>query len=178
MLSGNMMPSDASLKLADALIEDCKQMENSDEYSPRLFDKAAWLINNIKTLAQNDYCKKSHLGFVAYAPIAYNIFKEKKVTWELKKAEEKVAARTSGFVGNIGDKIAFDVAEMKLVTTWENDWGHLTYLYRFTDASGNVLIWHTTKHMTDDCKRVTTKVKNHNVRDGVKQTVITNCKAV
>lgn len=177
-LSSNIMPSNIALKQADALIEDCKQIENSDEYPPFLSDKAAWLIHNIKTLALNDCCKESHLGFVAYAPIAYGTYKAEKVAWELKKAEREIAAQTSGFVGKIGDKITFDVAEMKLMTTWENDWGHTTYLYRFTDTSGNVLIWYASKRMEDGCKRVTAKVRNHNVRDDVKQTIITNCKSV
>lgn len=177
--SNNIAPSDVSLKKAEALIAECKELGNTGDYPPSLSDKAMWLIRNVRTLALNECCKESQLGFVAYAPIAYGIYQAEKTAWLVKEAEHKKVAQTSGFVGEPGDKITFKVAEMKLVSSWPNDYGRTTYLYRFVDADGNVLIWYASKHVGEcNWEHVTAKVKNQNVRDDVRQTIVTNCKAI
>ena len=47
-----------------------------------------------------------------------------------------------------------------------------------TDAQGNVYIWYASRGIeTRDGMTIKGTVKNHNERDGIKQTVLTRCKA-
>ena len=110
--------------------------------------------------------------------------KRRKAEREATKDAERLA---SEYVGQIGKRIDVDVTDMQLVTSWENQWGY-TYLYKFTDINGNVLIWfasgifgYWTKDgewvQHENINKIRATVKEHTERDGVKQTVITRCKA-
>lgn len=138
--------------------------------------KADFLINNIRTLAKTGYCKDTHLGFVAYAPIAYEQYC-KALSEDTEKAKQREeSAKVSEYVGQIGERITVEVAEMKLLTSWESDYGY-TYLYRFVDNAGNVLIWFASRPI-EDAKKIKGTIKSHSERDGVKQTVLTRCSRV
>ena len=93
------------------------------------------------------------------------------------KAEREAAKdaerHTSQYVGEIGERLTIDVAEMSLLTSWEGDWGW-TYLYKIVDVQGNVMIWYASRCI-DDAKKIKATVKNHSERDGVRQTIITRC---
>ena len=72
---------------------------------------------------------------------------------------------------------AFALSSAKLLTSWEGMYG-TTYLYKFTDDQGNVYIWYASRGIeTHDGMTLKGTVKDHNERDGVKQTVLTRCKA-
>lgn len=129
-------------------------------------------------LAKSGYCKRKHIGRLAYIPVAYQRYMDKQAERLAREQENKVQALTSTYVGAIGERMTIDVAKGGFVTSWEGDYGY-TYLYKFEDVSGNVFVWFASSP-ADIKEGVTIKatVKNHNERDGVKQTVVNRCKVV
>lgn len=132
-------------------------------------------LDNIKTLLECGYCKKSHFGFIAYAPLAMERYTKKLEEQKARESMKESERKTSEYIGEIGQRLTVDIAEMALVTSWETQWGW-TYLYKFVDTKGNVLIWFASRCI-EQAKKIKATVKDHTERDGVKQTVITRCTA-
>lgn len=110
-------------------------------------------------------------------PIAYKRHLEKKARDEKRETERLEAAAASSYVGDVGQRITVKMATANLVTSWESTYG-MTFLYKFTDEQGNIYIWYASRGIeTRDGMTLKATVKSHNERDGVKQTVITRCKA-
>lgn len=140
-------------------------------------------------LAKSGYAKIKHIGRLAYMPIAYDRYIERKEREAKRIAEAEAARNSSNYVGEIGKRMEFDIAEMRLLSSWDTQYG-TTYLYKFTTTDGNVLIWFASStfgEWTKDGRRwiafesvskIKATVKDHNERDGVKQTIITRCKKV
>lgn len=134
------------------------------------------LERNGSSLALSGYAKAKHFGRLAYMPLAYERYLEHKAR-DAQREAAKQAEAASQHVGEIGQRITLTAATAKLLTSWEGDYG-MTYLYKFTDAQGNVYIWYASRGIeTRDGMTIKGTVKNHNERDGVKQTVLTRCKA-
>lgn len=130
-------------------------------------------LSNVSQLVHSGYCKYSHFGYIAYAPLAYQQYEEHRERELKREAEKDAERRSSEYVGEIGQRITIDIAEMKLLTSWETQYG-MTYLYKFVDKQGNVLVWFASKTIAD-CSVIKGTVKDHTERDGVKQTVLTRC---
>ena len=113
---------------------------------------------------------RKHLGIMA------SLF----ATWkrEAPKAEvKKVQKELSHYVGDVGQKLTFNVNSFELLTSWDTYYG-VTYLYKMTDEAGNVLIWKSSKWIEDPdaVKMVTGTVKAHAEFNTVQQTELTRCK--
>jgi len=140
-------------------------------------------------LVKSGYAKIKHIGRLAYMPIAYDRYIERKEREAKRNAEAEAARNSSEYVGEIGKRMEFDIAEMRLLSSWDTQFG-TTYLYKFTTTDGNVLIWFASSTFGDWTKdgrrwiafesvsKIKATVKDHNERDGVKQTIITRCKKV
>lgn len=142
-------------------------------------------------LAKSGYAKINHIGRLAYMPIAYARYIERKEREAKRIAEAEAARNSSEYVGEIGKRMEFNIAEMKLLSSWDTQYG-VTYLYKFVTTDGNVLMWFASsifgewkrvgKHQQffqiTDCNQIKATIKSHNERDGVKQTIITRCKKV
>ncbi len=135
-----------------------------------------YLLDNVQMLIRNQYCKENHFGYIAYAPLAYERCEEameRNRKYEQEKAQEQ---KKSGHIGSIGQRLNIDVSDMKLLTSWESEFGY-TYLYKITDTSGNVLVWYASKTMKN-ASRIRATVKAHTDYNGVKQTIVTRCVVV
>lgn len=175
LLKAKEKPTDEEMAFANEVAEEVNLMQRDDSFT-RLNNQRIWFDNSIKPLLKVGYCKSSHIGYIAYAPVAFDHYLEAKAQTEGREALRKKQAETSQFIGIIGKKIEVDVAKMELVTSWENDWGY-TYLYKIVDNNGNVLVWKSSR-CVDPFKKLRGTVKDHNERDGVKQTIVTRCRAV
>ncbi len=157
-------PSEASVAETAEMVKAVSQMDLGEAYM--------WGLDNIKSLIACEYTKINLLGYVAYAPMAYR----KYVAKMKKREEESNKVKGSEYVGTIGQRIDVDVKESVLVTSWENAYG-VTFLYKFLDKDGNVFVWFASRSIDlDTCKRIKGTIKDHNEREGVKQTIITRCK--
>lgn len=126
------------------------------------------------------YMAKKYINMVISVISAYN--KAMNIISERKLKHDK--EMESKHIGTVGEKIEFVLKDVKVLTSWENYFGYYpttTYMYKITDENGNICIWQTTKNVNiENCLKSTTtvkgKVKEHSEYNGVKQTVLTNCK--
>lgn len=148
-----------------------KVIEFFTTYDPEDWDS---FMNNIKNTVTNAYCKPYN-GFVAYAVVAY----EKEVAKIKAKAIKEAENAKTDYVGNIGDRITVNV-EGRVVAGYDTQFGY-TFIYKFTDETGKVYIWKTTKDIELDDNgnmvgEVTGTIKEHNEYNGERQNVLTRCK--
>lgn len=85
------------------------------------------------------------------------------------RAEE---ADKSGWIGTVGERRDFSLV-IRTVIEMEGQYGY-SYLHVMHDDAGNVVIYKGTKELGERGMRVVVKatVKDHDIRDGVKQTKI------
>lgn len=127
-------------------------------------------------LAKSGWAKMHHFGRLAYMPLAYDRYMERKAAEEKKAAAAAAARASSDYVGGVGQRITIQTADAKLVTSWDTQFG-TTYLYKFTDAAGNVFVWYASRSIElKDGMMLVGTVKDHTTYDGIKQTVLTRCK--
>lgn len=123
-------------------------------------------LNNVQVMLRYGNCKESNIGHIACAPMMFERFQ--------KRHEKRDSERShSNYVGEIGKRMIINVCDMALLTSWENMYGR-TYLYKFTDDSGNILVWFASKAISAT-KQIKATIKEHKEKDGVKQTIITRC---
>jgi hypothetical protein len=84
----------------------------------------------------------------------------------------KIDADKSGWIGTVGERRMFDLT-VRLVIEMEGQYG-FSYLHVMNDTAGNVVVYKGTKKLAERGGSVTVKatVKEHDVRDGVRQTKI------
>lgn len=169
LVAEHQQPTDEEMEKAEAIKKTVCELDRDTAFRN--------LLDNVKTLLECGYCKESHFGYIAYAPVAYERYIEK-VEKERKIASERESdAANSQYVGEIGGRVEIEVSEMKLLTSWENYYG-TTYLYKIRDKTGNVFVWFSSRFIRDaeNAKTMKGTVKDHSEKDGVKQTVLTRCK--
>ena len=135
-------------------------------------DEASDLELNCIPLALSGYAKLSHIGRLTYMPVAYKWYQERMA----RKAAQEVAGVRSEYVGEVGQRITLKAATVVLLSSWDGYYGTTCWLYKFVDESGNVYIWFASRPCTaSDGAIIKATVKDHNERDGVKQTIVTRC---
>ena len=133
-------------------------------------------LRNLHVLCSDDYVDYRSLGVLVSLPIAYD-----KHLGQVKEKEEKERAheaeKSSEYIGEIKERITVPVTSFTCVSAWDTLYG-TTYLYKFTDEAGNILIWYASNPVNeeDSVVSVTGTIKDHSEFQGVKQTVLTRCK--
>lgn len=153
--------SDEAVELAENALEWIKGIEATNDY-----------LKNLQILAEMDCLKENHFGFIISLIPTYQRACER-IAREKKEAE---ACKKSDYIGKVGDKVELRIESGKCVTGWETEYGY-TYIYKFVDNNGNVLVWKTAKSI--DADRITVlkgAVKEHKEYKGIRQTVLTRCK--
>ena len=158
VLSGEQ-PSEAGLAEAREVIDWLTAMDP---------DAASDLERNCITLALSGYAKRSHIGMLAYMPVGHRRRIER-------QAQQEAAVALSEYVGEVGQRITLKAATVALLASWDGYYG-TTWLYKFVDERGNVFIWRSSRPFTaENGATIRATVKEHSVRDGVKQTIVTRC---
>ena len=142
-------------------------------------EKNPYMISDMERncipLALSGWAKRQHIGLLAYMPVDYEKYMERKAREARWEEERQTAAAVSDYVGKVKERITIQVATARLVTSWETDYG-VTYLYKFVDQSGNVFVWRASRSVeVSDGMIIKGTVKEHSEYDGVKQTVLTRC---
>ncbi len=79
----------------------------------------------------------------------------------------------NSFVGEIGDKVAFDIEEISVLSSFRSAYG-LCYVYRIVDTDGHVFTTMTSRSLDiNDVKKAKGTVKEHMTAKGEKRTVLT-----
>jgi len=105
---------------------------------------------------------------------------EARVAERAKAREEarQADADKSGWVGEVGERRVFNLT-IRMVIAMEGQYGY-SYLHVMHDADGNVVVYKGTNCLGEkgDAVSVKATVKEHDVRDGVRQTKISRPKEV
>lgn len=134
------------------------------------WDAVSDLERNCFPLVLSGYAKLSHIGRLAYMPVAYERYLERKA-----REEQRREGARSEHVGTVGQRITVKAATVVLLTSWDGYYW-TTWLYKFVDESGNVFIWFASRPCSaEDGATIKATVKEHSERDGVKQTIVTRC---
>ena len=163
-------------------IEKCGFNPKTDENKKHVADMIAWLekqphdtdyMHNLKVIVDgNDYVTAKNIGFLVSLVPTYA------------KAMERIAERkrkqkddaNSCYLGNVGEKITAQIKDCSFVRAFESMYGN-SYLYKFHDVNGNVLMWFASKQIGETkCKSIVGTVKEHKDFNGIKQTILTRCK--
>ena len=92
----------------------------------------------------------------------------------------------SNYVGEIGEKITFNIKDVSVITSWENNFGYhsvTNFIYKIVDEKGNIFTWktatviHIDKVLSEKSVLIGT-VKDHKEYNTVKQTELWRCKIV
>lgn len=133
-------------------------------------------MHNLKTIATSQYVRAKDLGILVSLIPTYKKAVERKEAAERKEAEITRKAKSSEYVGNVGDKIEVAITNIKLVTSFDTQFG-TTYLYEMEDESGNIYKWFASNsYDIEGVKSVRGTVKKHDEYNGVKGTILTRCK--
>ena len=162
---------DAAISAAWKKFEETGEDSDNRAYWKLENSRTSSMERNCITLALGGYAKAKHFGLLAYMPLAYERYMERME----RKAQQEAAGARSEYVGSVGQRITLKAATVVLLSSWDGYYG-TTWLYKFVDESGNVYIWFASRPCTaEDGAIIKATVKDHNERDGVKQTVVTRC---
>ena len=90
--------------------------------------------------------------------------------------EKEKLAKSSNYIGEVGDKISVNFVFGREVACCETQFG-LLHIYEFKDSNGNTVVWKSSSSKDiPESGAVTGTVKAHEEYNGVKQTVILRAK--
>lgn len=141
------------------------------EWAGALQPSSSDYLWNVLQVAEIGYVDARTAGIAASIITAYRR--------EQRRAAKAVAQGTSEHFGKIKERSVWTLT-LTYRTSWQGPYG-TTYLYRFRDQDGNVAVWFATRSQDLDCHKtygVKGTIKDHSVRDGVKQTVLTRCSVI
>ena len=136
-------------------------------------------LRNLHVICSDEYTEYRSLGILVSLTVAYMRHIEKVAAYKKKQKAQEEEKAASDYVGEIGKRITVNCSSFTCISSWSTIYG-MTYLYKFTDESGNVFIWYASNSVEheDRVKTITGTVKDHSEFNGTKQTVLTRCKAV
>ena len=156
--------------------EAVKEAHDALEWIKEQDDSNSSYLHNLKLVCGMGEIRTFHYGILASLIPTWN----KSLVREAERKARAAAEQHSKHVGNEGERITFEVASTRVVTSWETDYGTM-WLVKFVSVDGNVFMWKasTLRALPDDfelIKTVTGTVKGHDEFRGIKQTFINRCK--
>lgn len=154
--------------------ETVREAEESLKWIAEADDSRSTYIHNLKVTCSMGHVEHKHLGILCSLLPAWN---KDLVKQEERKAEEAFEIN-SDYVGNVGDRIRFDVHSARILASWETEYGY-SYLLKIVSTDGNVFTWKSSGSFPDDLstvRKLVGTVKDHQEYKGTRQTVLTRCK--
>lgn len=153
-----------------------KEAHEALEWIKAQDDTNSSYIHNLKLVVSMGEVKSWHYGILASLIPTWN----KDLVRQAERKAKEAAEANSKHIGEIGERITFEVASTKIVTSWETDYG-MMWLVKFVSVDGNVFMWRASSlnALPDDLetvKKITGTVKNHDEFRGIKQTFVNRCK--
>lgn len=133
-------------------------------------------IRNLHVICSDEYIEFRSLGILVSLTVAYARHMDQIAAYEKKQKAIEREQESSEYLGEIKDKVEINCS-CRFLSSWCNMY-ESTYLYKFTDDSGNVAIWYASKPIDDPDLVVSVKgtIKDLSEYNGTKQTVLTRCK--
>lgn len=136
-------------------------------------------FHNLKVACGLEYGDYKVLGLLSSAFPAYDRDLEFQAEKREREAKAAEAAEKSSWMGNVGDKVSFEIADFRVISSWETQWG-MTMVYKFVSVDGQEATWKTGNWVSERCigGKISGKIKELKEYRGVKQTELTRCKIV
>lgn len=161
------MKNAESIELAKTVREWILASERTDNY-----------FHNLRVACALEYGDYKVIGLLASAFPTYNRELEFEAERKAREAKEAAERARSSWMGEVGQKVSFEVSEFSVISSWDTQWG-TTAVFKFVSKEGLVATWKTTSWLTADKvigKVLSGKVKELKEYRGVKQTELTRCK--
>lgn len=145
---------------------DCELTTKAIEWAAQLDPGENDYLYNVHTIAKAGVIDRKLVGYAASIIPAYQ-----RAMDELQKRQ--IAETTSNHFGTVGQRAVFTLTVLKMVNL---DGRFPSTLHIFQDVQGNQAVWFASKKSGFNIGgTVTVKatIKEHNVRNGVKQTILT-----
>ena len=135
---------------------------------------------NVRSILRGTTVTKKNLGFVVCLPSVYIRNIEREEQKKANQAKWDKMAQESDYVAAVGAKVDMALV-LSNVYAYDGIFG-TTYIHSFMDSNNRVLVWKTSKDLSDVAPVGSTfnikgTVKEHSDYRNVKQTVLTRCKA-
>ena len=155
-----------SIDLAEKVVDWIVNNEKDDNY-----------FHNMKVACSLRCTNARNLGLLVSAFPTYNRELEYLAEKMIREEKEKEAAAKSSWMGNVGDKVSFKIADYRCISSWETQWG-LTSVYKLVDEDGREATWKTGSWIDEKCigKTVKGTIKEQKEFRGIKQTELTRCR--
>ena len=118
------------------------------------------------------------VGLLASSFPTYNRELEYEAERRAKAAKEAEERARSTWLGEVGEKVSFEITECCTITSWDTQWG-TTYVYKFVNKDGLQATWKTSNWVNTDKvvgKTIKGTIKEQKEYRGIKQTELTRCK--
>lgn len=153
---------------------DKKLAAETEEWLGTLGEQTDDYMYNLALLAHASSIDGKNFGITVSAISAYSRAKER----EIRRNARIESDKNSAFVGALGERLTFENLIVVYTTSWANDFG-VTHLYKMK-AGENVVVYFSSRDLGFEIGTVIPKfiatVKKHEVRDEIKQTIITRGK--
>lgn len=127
-------------------------------------------LHNLHVISNETRIEPKHTGLAASMIVAH----ERAIAREAERAQ---AAATSQHIGEVGKRGTFQLTVERVIDV-DGQYG-VTHIHNMHDDSGNVVVWFATAEKLEPGRyNVIGSVKSHGERNGIKQTIITRCKAI
>lgn len=158
--------SDEEHQFVNNLIEYYKNQDGNNNY-----------VSNLNTIIRNEFTTFKFFNTLISSIPSYQKYlvkeEEKRIRFENRFKEES----KSEYVGEVGKRVQIEIAHHSVVYSFETVYGW-TYINKFVDADGNIIIWKTSRSDFEDCTKLVGTVKEQKEYRNIKQTVLTRCKVV
>lgn len=166
----------------------------SEEVADAVSDMLSWVfvesarsasdyMHNLSVACASEYVDPRHANIVASLPSAYLRARGEEDRRKALAARRRAEAERSDWVGDVGGRVSVTVTSCRVLASWNSCFDgyneRTTYLYRFTDTDGDVIVWRTAKLLEPfDCeeRRLDATVKEHGDWKGTRQTVVTRAR--
>lgn len=156
-----------SIKLAETVRDWIVNNERNDNY-----------FHNLKVACSGEVLDLKNIGLLASAFPAFDRELEREAERKAREAAEAEAKAHSSWMGEVGDRVSFEILDCHCITSWETQWGY-TSVYKFVSKDGRQATWKTSTYVDQEKsigKVLTGTVKEQKEYRGIKQTELTRCK--
>lgn len=129
-------------------------------------------FHNLKVVCSHKHISSENFGLVASIPATYDKNLEIEAEKRRREEEAKRDETNSQYVGKVGERITFKVADARILSSRSNEWGE-TFFIKFRGEDGNIYMWSTSNANAIYAPAIKATVKGYNEYNGIKQTVIT-----
>ena len=130
-ITAHEVPSESGLREADEVMAWVREQDALLSAGDIDWNAVSDIVKNCIPLVLSGYAKMSHVGRLAYLPLAHQRYVERKA----RETAQQTADKHSEYVGEVGERITVKTETIHLLASWDNQWG-VTYLYKLVDVDG------------------------------------------